>query len=273
MPASQARIDFLTWIQDKISPELLDTFKAIRNEENFWREVSQSAAVPWERKELLNQWGAQLDIYSLSSNLKFMESADLATEFAKTLNWNGLTYTASHTDGTLIFDLIQKYPTLVDWSVVTASRRYVWNRTQIEAFDSKLCFKTLSKINFESSIDVIEKYVDRWDWDSLSANADIHWTLGLIKKFEKRLNWTALSSNRALPWTGDLIALYLNQWDWGSFETFDDGRGFIEKYPKGLSANLSIPFDKTLVTRFQTYWKAEILNENARAQEAIKFFA
>ena len=40
-----------------------------------------------------------------------------------------------------------------------------------------------------------EKYADRIDWEELSCNGDIFWTIPMLEKFKSRLNWSQIARN------------------------------------------------------------------------------
>lgn len=186
--------------------------------------------------------------------------------------WSVLTESACQFEGTLIFDLVDRYPALLDWKVITRSGRYFLNENAISQFESYVDFPTLSRSAFAWSKGLLSRYSSRLDWDSLSSNPFNHWTLEILSSFEDRWNWKLLSANPSLPWTGDLIERYCDRWDWGSCVVHDDGRGYQEKHYSGLSSNLGLPFDQSLLHRFAGRWMQEGLDANPKASEAKAFF-
>lgn len=47
--------------------------------------------------------------------------------------------------------------------------------------------------NESLSMDIIDKYADKLDWEEISENRNIIWTLDGINKFTGRLNWSDFS--------------------------------------------------------------------------------
>ena len=47
--------------------------------------------------------------------------------------------------------------------------------------------------NESLSMDIIDKYADKLDWEEISENRKIIWTLDGINKFAGRLNWSDFS--------------------------------------------------------------------------------
>jgi hypothetical protein len=62
------------------------------------------------------------------------------------------------------------------------------------------------------SIELIEKYEDKWNWSILSWNEALHLSIELIEKFKERWDWNNLSRNESLPWSIELIEKY--KWYW-----------------------------------------------------------
>ena len=61
------------------------------------------------------------------------------------------------------------------------------------------------------TIDLIEKFENKWDWHSLSINKALPWTVELVEKFEDKWVWPSLSINKALPWSSELIEKFENK--------------------------------------------------------------
>jgi hypothetical protein len=53
--------------------------------------------------------------------------------------------------------------------------------------------------------DLIERFKDRWNWQRLSMNEVLPWSIKIIEQFKDRLDWRHLSGNIALPWSINLI--------------------------------------------------------------------
>ena len=43
------------------------------------------------------------------------------------------------------------------------------------------------------SMEILEKYQDKLDWDEISENGNILWTVDGVKKFSRRINWADFS--------------------------------------------------------------------------------
>jgi len=80
----------------------------------------------------------------------------------------------------------------------------------------------------------LEKYREKWNWDYLSLNEDLFWSLELLEKFEEKWNWNLLSHNKALPWSNKLIRKYQDKWNWDN-----------------LSNNKSISWSTDIIKEYQ----------------------
>ena len=43
--------------------------------------------------------------------------------------------------------------------------------------------------NINWSVELIEKYKDQWDWESLSRNTSLPWSIELIEKYKDQWPW------------------------------------------------------------------------------------
>ena len=92
------------------------------------------------------------------------------------------------------------------------------------------------------SLELIEHYEGRWDWERLSKNTALPWSFELIEQYKGRWDWERLSKNTALPWSLELIERFKDRWDWGQF--------FLD----GLSGNAALPWSLELIERFEDLW-------------------
>ena len=67
--------------------------------------------------------------------------------------------------------------------------------TNNEFLNSVLETEAWKKIseNESLSMDILDKYADKLDWEEISENRKIIWTLDGINKFAGRLNWSDFS--------------------------------------------------------------------------------
>ncbi|WP_262967075.1 hypothetical protein [Methylobacter psychrophilus] len=95
------------------------------------------------------------------------------------------------------------------------------------------------------SLELIERFEDRWGWNWLSENKGLPWSLELIERFEERWCWIGLSMNKALPWSLELIERFEERWHWDV-----------------LSKNEGLPWSLELIERFEERWCWMALSPN-----------
>ena len=87
--------------------------------------------------------------------------------------------------------------------------------------------------NFGFTLQMLEKYQDRLDWDEISENINITWTADILEKFKKRINWTGFSGRcDESVLTLEIVERFKDYFDWKELS----GNRFlpifiIDKYP------------------------------------------
>ena len=62
--------------------------------------------------------------------------------------------------------------------------------------------------------EIVARFVDRWDWTSLSGNEKLPWSGDFIEAHADRWDWSRLSRNDSLPWDRELLERFRGRWDW-----------------------------------------------------------
>jgi hypothetical protein len=105
--------------------------------------------------------------------------------------------------------------------------------SDVEAFDT-INWDCLSKnTDLPWSVQFIEKHADKFDWYHLSWNESLPWSPEFIAQYANRWNWSVLSSNSAIAWNEDLIDTYIDKIDWERFTqnyAIDFNHEFFHKY-------------------------------------------
>lgn len=68
---------------------------------------------------------------------------------------------------------------------------------------------------------LLEEYKAKWNWELLSCNENLYWSIDLIEKFENSWHWESLSGNEKLPWSDELIIMYADKWTWNKVNAWD----------------------------------------------------
>ena len=124
--------------------------------------------------------------------------------------------------------------------------------------------------------DLLDRFMDRWNWQWLSRNETLPWSLDLLERFEGRWDWAGelynpgLSQNKALPWSLELIERFEGRWDWldlSGNEVLPWSIELIERFAdrwdwEMLSRNESLPWSLNLIERFESRWDWMWLSRN-----------
>lgn len=97
----------------------------------------------------------------------------------------------------------------------------------MESIVTESAWKELSS-DFNWSETLLEKCKTEVDWNEISKNSNILWTIPMLKRFEQFLNWTLLSENineRSL--SDETIEAFESSWDWS---TLSDNRNLKLSY-------------------------------------------
>ena len=190
-------------------------------------------------------------------------------------------------------EYIEKNRGYLNWNVISSYKDVDWSVTFIKRYKNLLIwksnpksqsYKTLSNNpHLPWSTELINEFVDEWDWVDLSSNNGIPWSIELINEFEEKWAWGFLSSNASLPWSEELIDTFKTKWKWSNgvehnFEKqYFNGLSFNEAIPwsinliekfkeqlnwSNLSGNKSLPWSKELIEHFYERWDWETLSGN-----------
>lgn len=114
--------------------------------------------------------------------------------------------------------------------------------------------------NFNWSETALEKYQDKVDWDEVSTNRYIRWTIPMIQKFHKKINWEKLSDyadENIL--TENYLEAFKEKWNWHN-----------------LSNNGNINLTDELLEKFADRWDWEVIidsySHDVFNKKAIEFY-
>ena len=114
-----------------------------------------------------------------------------------------------------LYSKISGYSYGSGWLKLSENESLLWSIELIEKFVSKWDWKSLSENKaLPWSIELIEKFVSKWDWKSLSENKALPWSIKLIERFFDNWTWESLSWNEALPWSLEFFERFLDNWNW-----------------------------------------------------------
>lgn len=133
----------------------------------------------------------------------------------------------------------------INHHIITKGTTMTCNQVSDEMIQSIISAKAWNDIssNFGLTEEMLERYADKLNWNEVSKNREIHWTVKLIEKWAGRLNWEELSdSGNEYLLTPDVIAYFVNRWNW-----------------RTLSSNSNLKLDYTFIDRFVDKWDWSVL--------------
>lgn len=112
------------------------------------------------------------------------------------------------------------------------------------------------------SMTMIEKFADKLDWEEVSGNNNIIWTVDGINKFANRLNWSDFSRNCPDHIINEVtLQKFANRWDWKAIsnrDCFYYDWALLEKFTdkadwSEVISNWNIEKPLEFFSRFQQY--------------------
>lgn len=96
--------------------------------------------------------------------------------------------------------------------------------TNNEFLSSVLNAEVWKKVSDESlSMEMIEKFQDKLDWETLSQNRNILWTTADIAKFAGKINWSDFSQYcNANILTEENLHKFKEKWNWKTLSSRDE---------------------------------------------------
>lgn len=159
----------------------------------------------------------------------------------------------------------------VENAVTFLSEKQAIDDDLIERYEAKWNWERLSSNKaLPWSLEFFERYEARWDWDTLSWNEALPWSFELIERYEAKWHWDTLSGNEALPWSLEFIDRYEARWDWEDIsmnEALPWSLELIERYEdrwdwRRLSKNEALPWSLDLIDRFDDRWDWKFISAN-----------
>jgi len=78
--------------------------------------------------------------------------------------------------------------------------------------------------DFNWTEQLLEKYQDKVDWESVCRNSNVTWTVAMLEKFRKRIDWKALSGSTSQKsiLCPEVVEKFENCWDWSELSGNED---------------------------------------------------
>lgn len=109
---------------------------------------------------------------------------------------------------------------------------------------------------------ILEDFVKKWDWQLLSLNNGVGFSIAQLEKYNNKIKWNGAShfdsytiaNNTSLPWTEELIDRFKTKWDWA-----------------GIARNTGIPWTEKLMIQYSPFLMPSVLFHNPSLPWTLNF--
>jgi hypothetical protein len=141
--------------------------------------------------------------------------------------------------------------------------------------------KLSSNENIEWSDELIQKYLEQWNWVSLSSNESLPFSINFISLYKPLWNWGSLSENKSVPWSSEMLELFCDNWNWKkisnnrdinwTWELIDKYQDFLDWdgknenifYLDNFSFKEKRPWSVELINKYHSKWNWDSLSQNS----------
>ena len=236
----------INWSQELfIKLDLFDKRISILNGQNLWTEdfilqnmdrfdwfyLSQNPYLPWSEKfieKLKPVWSSRFwNGITINKGIpwkielidKYMET-DLNPDLA--LKWSGLSLNESLPWNE---EFVERFEIYWEWNGLSGNNNVGLSSMQIEKYKDKLLWKrnhpNFGALSDNTSLpwseELIDAYLEKWDWDDLARNEGIQWNEKMFNKYKDKLKVNELFLSPNLPWSLEFLTKYenifLNTWE------------------------------------------------------------
>ncbi len=250
-----------------------------------WEYLSENESLIWTL-ELIEQYEDKWNWSSLSANKNLTWSLELINQYEDRWSWSSL---SANRNLPWSLELLEKYEQRWDWNNISNNQSIEWTAKLIERFDHKLYFDTIlndnqinegkywhQKSNYGLSSnknvclteELIEKYIDRWNWSILSENEKLPWSVDFFNKYIGRWDWHKLSGNNKFPFTEVIISTYEERWQWIVSTPKPYYEGYL--YDLDLSSNEHLPWSESFIDKYAERWNWSNLFDNMGINWSVK---
>lgn len=236
--------------------------------------LSSNLKVKWS-EELLLKYQGRWDMLDLAGNPSFPWNIHL---FEKYLDLSYLFYFHTQINDSLIgnFDFVDKYKASLDWNYVSANQNLPWiERDLLNYWKPFINWWGIAHnhVLFQHDPDFFSKHQDKWESNgnynflALSGNEVLPWSIPFIEKYLDYWDWDSLTLNVGLPWSIELIDHFSQLLIWGGWITYpepvQDGEfTFLGENNMGLVTNKSLPWSLELIQHFESNLEFNALASN-----------
>lgn len=169
-----------------------------------WHTISSRSDVVWS-VELLRNYLDDLDWIELSNNESLPWSEELIKEFYYKWDWTKL---SSNKSMPWSEELIRTFEGNWDFKRLSKNSSIPWSEAIIDQYLDLLFWGG----NFVSSYDDDYGVHKQWIEEGLTMN--ISWTLELLTKYQEYVDWNSILDSKLLELTEDIIDKFIDKWNW-----------------------------------------------------------
>lgn len=158
-------------------------------------------------------------------------------------------------------------------------RFYPFNFQEIRENQSIIDFDILSfNRRVHWSIDIIDEFAHLFNWAGISSNPAIPWKESEIAKYGNYFDWTKAANNESFPWTKYLFFKYKDFIDWAYMDDLPvklviDDITYLNKEQRGYMAEFkNVDWSAWLIERFKDDLDWELLPRNPSIPYSEYFF-
>lgn len=177
------------------------------------------------------------------------------------------------------FELIMLYAVNVCWYSISAnSKLFCIDDDLLDLWDDCLEWSGIARNEAlaQHYPDFLNRFMHRWmkepeaSFEGLSANPALKWTPQLIEEYVDVWDWEALSLNEGIPWSKTLINRYKDKISWGALTPIWKCNDLPEIDPDkvqevldpGLVCNKAIPWSIDLLKTFEDHIQSRAIEGN-----------
>ena len=197
-----SRYEFFPWSEDFI----------YKYSSKFdWENLSLNESIPWS-EDFVEKYKYKLNWKYLSCNPNLPWTGDFIDKYMNDWNWKNL----SENEGLpWSKEFFLKYKNHLDLHQMSRNKGIKWDEDFFSEFltHKKVVWGWLSYCSLPWSLDLILKYQDKWDWNSLTRNESIVWTDEMINLFSDKINWKIICQNKTFKLDLDFFLNNLKKYD------------------------------------------------------------
>jgi hypothetical protein len=195
-------------------------FILLNKDELDWKALSFNDSLPWT-VPFIQQFEDKWDWHALSyiiADKSYFERSDfdlLLSLYMDKLDWSVICAGNNLKDNHLI-----AYANFIHWRALSSNNGFIWSESfineHINDIDWAVFTECLSTAETSSVMQnafrakVLELYADNLDFDILSENDQLNFTVELLECYKEKWNWGKLINNSAIAWEEDLLRKFDN---------------------------------------------------------------